>query len=144
MYQIILYGCECWTMTKSIENNLLIFERKILRKIFGAVFEHGVWRSMYNHEIYRKFRQPDIVKVIKSHRIRWLGHLYRTEDANPLKKLTFTNPMGARKRGRPPIRWLDSVESDIKTISKRDWRNIALDRTRWRKLIGTALASSRL
>jgi hypothetical protein len=141
---ILLYGSECWAVTKLHENKLLTFERKILRKIFGAVHENNSWRSLFNFEIYQKYKQPDIVKVIKCNRLRWLGHLHRSDNTNPVKKLTFTNPMGNRRRGRPPTRWLDSVEKDFNLIKKGNWRSLAMDRTRWQLLLGTALTCNRL
>ena len=79
-------------MTKAHENKLLAFERKILRKNFGAVHENNSWRSLFNSETYQKYKQPDIAKVIKCDRFRWLGHLHRSNSTNPVKKLTFTNP----------------------------------------------------
>ena len=66
---VLLYGSECWAMTKAHENKLLIFERKILRKIFGAIHENNNWRPLFNFEIYQKYKQPDIVKVIKCNRL---------------------------------------------------------------------------
>ncbi len=141
---ILLYGSECWAVTKLHETKLLTFERKILRKIFGAVHENNSWRSLFNFEIYQKYKQPDIVKVIKCNRLRWLGHLYRSDNTNPVKKLTFTNPMGSRRRGRPPVRWLDSAEKDFGLIKKGNWRSLAMDRTRWQRLLGTALTCNRL
>jgi hypothetical protein len=60
-----------------------------------------------------------------------VGHLYRCEETNPCKKLTFTKPEGVRKRGRPPLRWMDAVEKDLCTLGIRGCKNIALHRSRW-------------
>ena len=111
--RVFLYESECWAMIKAHENKLLIFERKIPRKIFGAILENNSWRSQFNFEIYQKHKQPNIIKVIKGNRLRWLGHLHRSNSINLVKKLSFTNPMGKRRRGRPPIRLLDSMEKDL-------------------------------
>jgi hypothetical protein len=48
--------------------------------------------------------------MVKAARLRWLGHLYRTEELNPCKKLIFSKPMGTRKKGRPPVKWSDNVQ----------------------------------
>ena len=141
---VALYGCECWTLKKSEEKLLLTFERKILRKIFGAIKQNDVWRIAYNHELYKKFGEPDIVKIAKTSRIRWLGHLYRYEDISPTKKVTFSTIDGKRRKGRPPTRWLDSVENDLKVLGVNRWRAMALDRRRWKGLGETALACKRL
>jgi hypothetical protein len=54
--------------------------------------------------------------MVKAARLRWLGHLYRTEELNPCKKLTFSKPIGTRKKGRLPVRWLDNVQQDLQTL----------------------------
>ena len=71
------YGSETKTLRKSDENSLRIFERKILRKIYGPVQEGDTWRIRYNEELNRFIKEKDIVKFIKAQRIRWLGHAKR-------------------------------------------------------------------
>jgi hypothetical protein len=78
--------------------------------------------------------------MVKAARLRWLGRLYRTEELNPCKKLTFSKPMGTRKKGRPPVRWLDNVQQDLQTLGVRNWKGIASDRTRWRGIVKAVLA----
>jgi hypothetical protein len=78
--------------------------------MYGPLNENAEWRIRYNQELYQVYNGPSIVKMAKSARLRWLRHLYRCEKSNPCKKLTFTKPEGVRKRGRPPVRWMDSVE----------------------------------
>ncbi|GFU48305.1 uncharacterized protein TNCV_2053891 [Trichonephila clavipes] len=56
--------------------------------------------------------------VIQSNRLRWLGHIWRSPDNNQTRAYTFKNPMGSRTRGRPPTRWIDDVENDLKTLLK--------------------------
>lgn len=60
------------------------------------------------------YKQPNIVRVIKSFRIRWLGHVFRCDSTNPVKKVTFANMEGTRKRERHHTGWLDCVEADLK------------------------------
>jgi hypothetical protein len=69
----ILYGNESWALTKSEENKLKIFERKI----HGPISENGNWRSRYNHELYQLQEDSEIITLIKAGRLRWLGHLSR-------------------------------------------------------------------
>jgi hypothetical protein len=111
-----MYGCESWSLTKNEENKINIFERKIQRKIYGPTNDNGVWRIRYNHVLYGLYNEPDIIKMVKAARLRWLGHLYRTEDLNPCRKLTFSKTMGTRTKGRPPVRWLDNVQQDLQTL----------------------------
>jgi hypothetical protein len=62
---------------------------------------------------FKLCNEPHIVKVTKVGRLRWLGHLFRMQEQNPCRKLTPHKPEGARRVGRPAVRWLDSVE-DLK------------------------------
>jgi hypothetical protein len=74
--------------------------------------ENGVWRIKYNDELYGLYKDLDVVRVIKVSRIRWLGHLVRMEENSPCKKITFSQPEGSRKKGRPKLR--------CKVIESRD------------------------
>jgi hypothetical protein len=122
---IILYGSESRALMKTEENKLKISERKILRKIYGPISENGNWRSRYNYELYQPYEDSEIIKVIKAGRLRWLGHLYRANETDPCRKVTVTKTEGRREKGRPPIRWLDSVEQDLRLLGIQGWRNKA-------------------
>jgi hypothetical protein len=78
---------------------LRIFERRILRKIYGPIKENNTWRSRYNHELHQLYNEPGIMKVIKSGRLMWLGHLFMQEQ-NPCRKLTVHKPQGTQQVGR--------------------------------------------
>jgi hypothetical protein len=81
-----MYGCQSWSLTKNEENKVNIFERKILRKIYGPTNDNVLWRIRYNQELYGLYNEPDLIKMVKAARLRWLGHLYRTEELNPCNK----------------------------------------------------------
>ncbi|GFX45868.1 endonuclease-reverse transcriptase [Trichonephila clavipes] len=81
---------------------------------------------------------------MKSSCIRWLGHLYRYADAFPTKKITFSKIEGTRSKVRPPTRWLDDVEKDLKLIGINEWKAIATDRFHWRKMSESALICKKL
>jgi hypothetical protein len=75
----VTYGCEAWTLTTRNNQHLRIFERKILRKIFGPIQDKdGSWRIRMNHELNELIGNADIVRFIKS-RIVWLGHVMRMD-----------------------------------------------------------------
>jgi hypothetical protein len=66
MYKVIIrpvltYASETWTLSKTNERQLSLFERKLLRCIFGAKQENGTWRKRYNYELYETFNEPNIV-----------------------------------------------------------------------------------
>jgi hypothetical protein len=84
-------------MTKKEEQVLLVFERKIFRRIYGHKYEHGEWRTRTNRELEEISKGENIVKWIKGQRISWLGHLERMEE-NRMPKMIRTE--GAEKKGK--------------------------------------------
>jgi hypothetical protein len=80
---ILTYGSECWPLSKKDGNMLQIFERRILRTIYGPINENGMWRTRDSNELYTLYDEIDIVKVIRLGRWMWLGHLCRMQELNP-------------------------------------------------------------
>jgi hypothetical protein len=74
---VVVYSSETWTLTAKDESNLRIFERQILRKIYGPVNIDNTWRIWNNMEIDKLIEGADIVRFIKAQRIKWLGHIQR-------------------------------------------------------------------
>jgi hypothetical protein len=110
----VTYGCEAWTLTDRDEQYLRIFERKILRKIFGpAQNEDGFRRIRMNHELNDLIKNADTVRYVKSKRMAWLGHVMRREGERIPKRELGWKPMGRRKRGRSRKRWIEDNEKDI-------------------------------
>ncbi|KAJ4450954.1 hypothetical protein ANN_02389 [Periplaneta americana] len=74
---VVLYGCETWTLTLREEHRLRVFENKALRKIFGAKRDEVTeeWRKLHNAELHALYSSPDIIRNIKSRRLRWAGHV---------------------------------------------------------------------
>jgi hypothetical protein len=67
----LMYGCETWSLLQTVENKLGTFERKILRRIYGPINENGQWRYRYNTELYKLYKDIDIVNDIKLRRLQW-------------------------------------------------------------------------
>jgi hypothetical protein len=75
---VVLYGCETWSLTLGEENRLRVFGNRVLRKIFGPKRdEDGSWRKLHNDELHDLYSSPNFVRVIKSRRMRWAGHVAR-------------------------------------------------------------------
>ena len=72
---VVSYGAEAWTLTKKEEQAVLIFERRIFRRIYGPKYENGEWKSRTNRELEEMSKGENIVKWIKGQKISWLGHL---------------------------------------------------------------------
>ncbi|GFV50840.1 endonuclease-reverse transcriptase [Trichonephila clavipes] len=118
---------ETWTLNLETIRALETLERKALRTIFGPVKDQGCWRTRYNFELYRFYKEPQVIQVIRSNRLRWLGHIWRSLENYQNRAYTFKNPMGSRTRGRPSTRWIyiDDVENDLKSLNIKNWQRVA-------------------
>ena len=131
-------------MTKKEEQALLIFERKILRRIYGPKFENGGWKTRTNRELEEMSKGENIVKWIKGQRISWLGHLERMDEDRMPKKFFTQELEGMRKRGRPRKGWKEEVERDLQVLGVRRWRELVADRKKWKDIVRQAKAHSGL
>ncbi|GFV42538.1 uncharacterized protein TNCV_3718711 [Trichonephila clavipes] len=71
---------ETWTLNLKTIRTLETFERKALRTIFGSVKDQGCWRTRYNFELYWLYKEPQVTQVIRSNKLRWLGHIWRSPE----------------------------------------------------------------
>jgi hypothetical protein len=109
---VLLYGSETWVLIKMEENQLLVFERKVLRTICSPKIENGIYRRRFNHELDKEFDSPSALNVTKTSRLRYAGHMIRRPEDVPQKALFRAKPSGSRNQGRPKFRWADKVNSD--------------------------------
>jgi hypothetical protein len=101
-----------------LEHRLRVFENRVLRKIFGPKREEdGSWRKLHNVELHSLYSSPNIVKVIKSRRMRWAGYVARMEEGRDVYRvLVLVGPEGKRPLGRPRRRWEDNIKPDLREI----------------------------
>jgi hypothetical protein len=127
----VLYGCETWPLTLKKEFRLRVLEKRIPRKIFGTKRdENGEWTKLRDEELHSLYRSPNIVRVIKSRRLRWTGHVARMEEGRSAFKILIGKPTGKRRLGKPRRRWEDSIRMNLKEIgiNARNWVDSAQDR----------------
>jgi hypothetical protein len=127
----ILYGSETWVLTKREENQLLVFERKVLRTICGPKIENLIYRKRYNHELDKEFNSPNALNVTMTSRLRYAGHMIRRPEDLQEKALFRAKPNARRNQGRPKSRWADGVNSDTLALWVRDWTHCAQDMERF-------------
>jgi hypothetical protein len=132
---IVLYGCETWSPTLREEHRL-----RVLRRIFGRKREEdGSWRKLHNDELHSMYSSPDIVRMIKSKRMRWVGHVARM--GGGVLRVLVGRPEGKRPLGRPRHRWEDNIKIDLREmgIDGANWIQLAQDRVHWRTFVNTVM-----
>jgi hypothetical protein len=142
---VAIYGCESWNTTKEEEEQLGVFERRVLRMIVGAKrTSDGQYLTRENKELYQIYQDPDIVAVVRHRRLAWAGHVVRREENHPLKKV-FEGEFrdGNRKRGRPKNSWKDVVSRDSAAFGLTNWQRTAKDRNQFNKFLDSVKSRSR-
>ena len=113
-----LFGCETWSLTLREERRLRVFEKRVLRRIFGPKRDEvtGEWRTLHNEELNDPYSSPNIVWVIKSRRIRWAEHVARMGERRGLYRVLVGKPEGKRPFGRPKRKWGDNIKMDLQEV----------------------------
>jgi hypothetical protein len=110
-----MYGCESWSLTLREEHRLRVFENRVLRRIFGPKREEeGSWRKLHNDELHDLYSSPNIVRVIKSRRMRWAGHVVPMGEGRGVYRVPIGGPEGKRPVGRIKRRWEDNIKIDLR------------------------------
>jgi hypothetical protein len=139
---VVLYGCETWSLTVREEHKLRVFENRVLR-IFGPKRDRvtGWWRKLHNEELHNLYSSPNIIRIIKSRRMRWAGHVARMGEKKNVYRLLVGKPEAKRPLGRPRRRWMVNIKMDLLAIelSVVDWIDLAQDRYRWRVLVSSVM-----
>jgi hypothetical protein len=119
----VLYGCETWSLKLREEHRLRVFENRVLRRIFGPKRDEvtGEWRKLYNEERHHLYSSPDIIRQVKSRRMRWAGHVARMGGEIKVYKVLVGKPEGKRPLGRPRRRWEDGIRMDLGEIGLGVW-----------------------
>jgi hypothetical protein len=113
-----------------------VFENRVLRRIFGPKRDAvmGGWRKLHSEELHNLYSSPSIIRIIKSRRMRWVGHVARMREKRNVYRLLVGKPEGKRPLGRPRRRWMDNIKMDLLEIGVNvvDWIGLAQDRYKWR------------
>jgi hypothetical protein len=118
---------------------------KVLRRIFGSKSDGvtGGWRKLHNEELHNlhSSRCIIIIIIIKSTRMRWLGHVAQMEEKRNVFRLLVGKPKGKRPLGRPRRRWIDNIKLDLLEmgLSVVDWIGLDQDRYRWKALVNAVM-----
>jgi hypothetical protein len=136
-----LYGCETWYLTLREEPRLREFENRVLRRIFVKKSDEVTreWRKLHNEELHNLYSSSNIIRQIKSRRMRWAGHVARMGE----ECVQGFGGKARRKRnlGRPSRRWEDGIRMDLREIGCGgvEWIQLAQDRYQWRSVVNAVM-----
>jgi len=120
-----------------------VFENTVLRRIFGCRRDEvmGEWRRLHNEELNDFYPSPNIVRVIKSRRMRWAGHVTRMVEERWVYRLLVGKPEGKRPPGRPRRRWVNNIRMDLQEVGcgYMDWIGRSQGRDRRRTLVSAVM-----
>ena len=125
------------------ERRLRVFENMVLRRIFGPRRDEvtGHWRRLHNEELNDLYSSPNIVRVIKSRRMIWAGHVARMGEEREVYRVLLGKPEGKRLLGRPMLRWMDNTRMDLHEVGcgYMDWIGLDQVRDRWLTLVSAVM-----
>jgi hypothetical protein len=120
-----------------------VFENRALRRILGPRTDEvmGDRRKLHNEELHNLYSSPNIIRMIKSRRMRWAGHVAQMGEMRNAYRILVGKPEGMRPLGRPRRRWVDNIKMDLREIGwdGRDWIELTQDRDHLRALVNTAM-----
>jgi hypothetical protein len=124
------------------EHRLRVFENRVLRRIFGPKRDEvtGEWRKLHSEELHNLYSSPDIIRQVKSRRMRWAGYVACTGEERKVYKVLAGKPEGKRPLGRPRHR-RDGIRMDLREFGwgSVDWIQMAQYRDQWRALVNTVM-----
>jgi hypothetical protein len=118
-----------------------VFENRVLRRIFGPKKGEvtGEWRKLHNEELNDLNSLPNIVRVVKSRKMRWVGHVERMGEEIGVHRVLVGKPEGKMPLGRPRRRWEGNIKMDLQEVGggRGVWMELAQDRDGWRAIVST-------
>jgi len=125
------------------ERKLRVFENMVLRRTFGPRRDEvtGEWRRLHNEELNDLYSSPNIVRVIKSRRMRCTGHVARMGEERVVYRVLVGKPEGKRPPGGPRRRWVDNIRMDLQEVGcgYMDRIGLSQDRDRWQTLVSAVM-----
>jgi hypothetical protein len=122
---VVLYGCATWSLTLRKEHRLRVFENRVLRRIFGPKRDEvtGGWRNMHNVELRDLYSSPSKIRIIKSRKMTWTGHVARMGEKGNADRLLIGKPEGKRRQKKNQdvggwiiLSWILKIQNGVVSI----------------------------
>jgi hypothetical protein len=127
-----------WFLSLREEHRLRVFGNRVLSNILGPTRDKitGEWRRLHNKELHVLCFSPNIIRVIKSRRMRWAGHVARMGERKGAHRILVEKDHGKRSLERPRLRWDDNIKMDFQNVGwgGMEWTAVAQDRDKLRAL----------
>jgi hypothetical protein len=119
----VLYGCETWPVTLREEHRLRVFGNRVLRRIFGPKGTEVTreWRTLHSGELQNLYSSPDIIRQIRSGRMRWAGHVVCIGRGRNVYRVLVGKPEGKRPLEGPRHGWEDGIKMDLTEVGWGVW-----------------------
>jgi hypothetical protein len=126
------------------EHRLRVLGNRVLRRILGPKRDEvmGEWRKLFGGELHNLYSSPDIIRQIKSRRMRWAGHVASMGEGRKVYRVLVGKPKEKRPLGRPRRRWEDGIKMDLTETGGGggvEWIHLAQDRDRWRAVVNAVM-----
>ena len=126
-------------LKESIMQRLSVFDRKILRKIFGSTKEdNGIWRIKTNKKLDELINHRNITNYVKAQRLIWFGHINRMPETSIVRKIYKWEPFTSKPVGRLRSRWEDDIRSDLRKMKPIEWAEQDQDRLKLKDIVEKA------
>jgi hypothetical protein len=142
---VVLYGCETWSLTLTEVHRLTVFENRVLRGIFGPKRDEvkGQWRKLHNKELHNLYSSPDVIRQIKSRRMRWAGHVACMGEGRNVYRVLVGKP---KEKDHFKDQGVDGRMGSKWTLGRLvggcvEWIHLAQDRDHWRTVVNAVMNS---
>jgi hypothetical protein len=115
---MVLYGCETWSLILRKEHRLRVFEKRVLRRIFGPKRDNveGCWKKLRNEELHNLYSLPSIIRIIRQWRMTCVGHVARMGEKRNACRILVGKLEGKRPLGRTRRRWVNNIKIYLREV----------------------------
>jgi hypothetical protein len=136
-------GVNLGSLTLREEHRLRVFENRVPRRVFGTKRDEvtGERSKLHKEELHNLYSSPDIIRQVKSWRMRWAGHVARMGEERKVYRVLVGKPEGKRPLGRPRRRWEYGIRMDLREtgLGGVDCIRLSQDRDLWRAVVSAVM-----